>query len=213
MIAAHPVLTRFLQARCGVPESIIASTLRLYEEPQRHYHDVGHLVRMMDAAQHHGIALGRAQALALLFHDAVYVPGAPKGMNEQLSALLLRARVHAHVEPDVMAMASRIILDTTSHFPSHALSTVVLDLDLLGLAGPLEAARRDGELIYRENAHLVDGWADYAKRRSQFLQTLLDRPRILHSAELSHFEAPLRTNLQAIIDTPEVRWTGDDASP
>ncbi|WP_144629843.1 hypothetical protein [Bordetella genomosp. 13] len=204
MILAQPVAP-YLVAHCGVPDPIVASTLRLYEEPQRHYHNVDHLARMVDAAQAHGIALDQAQALALLFHDAVYVAGAPKGANEQLSALLLRARVHGLVDAGVTDMAARIIVDTTSHFPSHARSTVVLDLDLLGLAGSLDEARRDGELIYKENAHLVDGWADYAKRRSQFLQTLLDRPKILYSQELQHREKQLRTNLREIIRTPDVR--------
>lgn len=199
MPPTYPALRQFLLAHCGIPESIIEATLRRYAEPQRHYHTVEHLARMVMAVESHAIALTQAQTLALLFHDAVYVPGAQGGKNEQESCLLLRSLAREHVEPDTLDITARIILDTIHHIPTQAPSSVVLDLDLLGLAGPIAEVFRDGDLIFKENAHLVVDWDDYSARRSRFLQGLLDRPQILYSTQLRHHEDTLRQNLRDVI--------------
>lgn len=199
MTPNDPALKHFLLANSGIPESIIEATLCRYAEPQRHYHTVEHLARMAAAVESHAIALSQAQALAVLFHDAVYVPGAQGGMNEQASCLLVQSLAREYAEPDTLDIAARIILDTIHHIPTLESSSVVLDLDLLGLAGPIADVFRDGELIFKENAHLVADWGDYSARRSRFLQALLDRPRILHSAELRHHEEALRQNLRDVI--------------
>ena len=60
-----------------------------YAQPHRGYHDATHLDELIALAREHTPDLDEAEQLALLFHDAVYVPGAPRGDNERLSAALM----------------------------------------------------------------------------------------------------------------------------
>ena len=64
-----------------------------YAQPHRGYHNAGHLDELIVLAREHTPDLDEAEQLALLFHDAVYVPGAAKGDNERLSAVLMKATV------------------------------------------------------------------------------------------------------------------------
>lgn len=198
-------LLRFFVTHGRVGTSLVGAVLRRYAEPARHYHNVDHLARIVAAAGAHRLILTPAQALAVLYHDAIYRAGAPSGDNEQRSADLLRQELVGIAGPDVIDEAARIILDTRDHLPTGASSALVLDLDLLGLAGTPAEVSRDSELVYLENAHLVSGWEDYVTRRARFMSNLLQRPRILHSAALEHYEARLRANLQAVVDAEAAR--------
>ena len=62
-----------------------------YAQPHRGYHNAGHLDEMIVLAREHTPDLDEGEQLALLFHDAVYVPGVPQGDNEWLSAVLAQA--------------------------------------------------------------------------------------------------------------------------
>ena len=76
------------------------------------------------------------QALAVLFHDAVYVPGCEH--NEAASAALIETMVD-EVDDDVLRRAMQIVLDTCTHTPTTPDAATVLDLDLYRLAAPAEA--------------------------------------------------------------------------
>lgn len=198
-------LPRFFVMYGRLGEPLVDAVLQRYAEPARHYHNVDHLARIVAAAGAHHLTLTQAQALAVLYHDAIYRAGAPSGDNEQRSADLLRRELAGIADPDVIDEAARIILDTRDHLPTGASSALVLDLDLLGLAGTCAEVSRDSELVYLENAHLVSGWDDYMTRRARFMANLLRRPRILHSAALEHYETRLRANLQAVVDAEAAR--------
>mgnify|MGYP003333243837 CR=1 FL=1 len=62
-----------------------------YAQPHRGYHDTGHFDELIALARLYTPDLNEAEQLALLFHDAVYVPGAADGENERQSAELMRA--------------------------------------------------------------------------------------------------------------------------
>ena len=62
-----------------------------YAQPHRGYHDTGHFDELIALARLYTPDLNEAEQLALLFHDAVYVPGAADGENERQSADLMRA--------------------------------------------------------------------------------------------------------------------------
>src|ERR1041384_6418813 len=88
-------------ARCSTEMRLLAhrplvDAARLhYAQPHRGYHNAGHLDELIVLAHEHTPDLDEAEQLALLFHDAVYVPGAGPGENERLSGLLMRATVAA----------------------------------------------------------------------------------------------------------------------
>ena len=170
-------------ARVGVPLDVVEATLARHREPQRHYHGTWHVQDLFERARARRLRLGRAQVLALLFHDAVYVAGAPAGVNEALSASLLRQAAHGRdtlPAVDVEAACS-MIADTASHVARGDDASTVIALDLAGLAD--EPARFDawGELVWLEHRHLFAGEADprgaFARRRAEALATLLDTVR------------------------------------
>ena len=174
---------RALQSACaaaGVPADVVAATVSRYREPQRHYHAAWHVFDVFARAAEQGLALSRAQVLALLFHDAVYVAGAPAGQNEALSALLLRQAAHGRdaLPAADVADACTMILDTAGHVPSSPASHAVLALDLATLGdAPL---RFDAwtELVWLEYRHLFEGEADpkraFLQRRVRVLRGLLE---------------------------------------
>jgi predicted metal-dependent HD superfamily phosphohydrolase len=174
---------RAAAASTGLPVDLVDACVARYREPQRHYHAAWHVQDVFARAAAHGIALSRPQALALLFHDAVYVAGAPPGANEALSALLLRQAAHgrAALRADEVERACAMIADTAGHRPSSAESSAVIALDLATLGD--DAVRFDAwtELVWLEYRHLFAAEADprgaFARRRARVLGTLLESTR------------------------------------
>jgi predicted metal-dependent HD superfamily phosphohydrolase len=198
--SAHPALAS-LRA-LGMREETLAQVLGFYDEPHRHYHNRVHLREMFETATWMGCALTPAQALAVLFHDAIYVPGAARGSNETMSAQLLR--VYARGLPtEVVDSAYSIILDTAEHRPHSDSACLVLDLDLMRLSvAPADFERYSRE-VFAEQRPLVmiesdeEAWRFFLARRVAFFQRLLDRPAIFNLPEFREkFEAVTRANLR-----------------
>ncbi|MGN5478996.1 hypothetical protein ACTMU2_24605 [Cupriavidus basilensis] len=89
------------------------------------------MLEMFEQARIRGLALNPAQALAALFHDAVYVPGCEH--NEAASAALIGTMAPG-VDAATVQRAAQIVLDTRTHEATVAEAGTVLDLDLYRLA-------------------------------------------------------------------------------
>lgn len=202
---AKSTLQSYFCEATGLPAATVTETLERYEEVGRHYHSLRHLATIVATAKAHGIRLSPAQAIAVLFHDAIYQVGAPRGQNELASAELLKMQTAGHAETDVIESAWQIVLDTAIHYPSQEASFVVLDLDLIGLADSIENVRADGELVYLEYRDSVDGWDHFAAARAAFFREMLERHKILWSPELSAYETRLRANLKEVVANPALR--------
>lgn len=184
-----------------LPESVVLDVLYRYFERIRVYHSECHLRRIAQYVSDHKLMLTQAQAIAILFHDAVYIPFAPEGHNEELSALLLRITLaREDVAETVRIVAEQIVRDTATHIPTITESALVLDLDLLGLADSYETLQADSKMVYEELVPVIGTWEQYTEKRASFFKHLLGRPKILHSRELEHMEGRLRENLTRSID-------------
>src|SRR5207302_2035956 len=114
-----------------------------YAQPHRGYHGPEHLDELIKLARQLTPDLDEAEQLALLFHDAVYVPGAARGENERLSGLLMRAMVTAFDVGAVDLDRAHRIIEATAHAePPPAEAARVCDLDLWRLAAPWQAFQR-----------------------------------------------------------------------
>ncbi|GAB4469324.1 MAG: hypothetical protein OHK0044_11300 [Burkholderiaceae bacterium] len=202
--AGHPALAPLVAAGFG-PDRI-EQVLRFYDEPHRRYHDRRHLQEMFDASLALGLALSAPQALAVLFHDAIYVPGAARGLNEALSAQLLRVYA-GDVAAPLIATAYDIVIDTAEHVARSREAQPVLDLDLMRLAAPREEFIRYSREVFAEQRPLIlidddDGaWDFFAQRRVQFFERLLERPAIFCLPLFrERFEAVTRSNLRESIE-------------
>lgn len=198
--SSHPALSPLLSL--GMQAETLAQVLGFYDEPHRHYHNRVHLREMFETAAFMGCALTPAQVLAVLFHDAIYVPGAARGSNEGMSAQLLR--VYARGLPaEVVDEAVAIILDTADHRAHSAAAGLVLDLDLMRLSvSPADFERYSREVFSEQRPLLMieddeAAWRFFLARRIAFFQRLLDRPNIFNLPQFREkFEAITRRNLQ-----------------
>ena len=149
--------------------------IRAWDEPQRRYHDQGHLIWLLDEADRRA-ALIRDPAFvgyAIWFHDAVYQPGRPD--NETLSAYWARSSLtFDHALADRVA---HVIELTKQHEVGHAEgdAALFLDMDIAILGAPWEAYCAYAAAIRAEYPHIVD--PAFAAGRGAFLAKQLERSR------------------------------------
>lgn len=181
----------------------IDNVLREYEKPDRSYHDINHLKRMVKYAELFDVKLTLAQCFAIAYHDAVYIPGL-QGISELHSGLLFRNHwKNAFPNPYssiTVEIAERIIYDTRDHLiPSAFGSDLVLDLDLAGIGDNINDPhgaqfKIDGDNIRTEYQAIDD--VSFYKGRRQFLKNMLERPRIYHTHQFfTAFEATARQRI------------------
>ncbi|MWL91475.1 hypothetical protein [Cupriavidus sp. SW-Y-13] len=157
------------------------------------------------------VTLTVPQAMAVLWHDAVYVPGLDKGVNDKASALLMRDQMLRDGWLDFEAgcqiadSAASIILDTVEHVPSTEVAKIVLDLDLHRLAVEASIFEKHATEIYTEYATLLMRTPDPAlawrSGRAAVYESFLARDRIYHSDSCAIWEGPARRNLECGLRT------------
>jgi predicted metal-dependent HD superfamily phosphohydrolase len=176
---------------------LVAAARLHYRQPHRDYHNVGHLDELISLAREHTPDLDEAEQLALLFHDTVYVPGAARGDNEHLSALLMRATVAAlGLHGFDLKRAGRIIEATTHAKPPPSVAARVCDLDLWRLAAPWEQFERHARGIRHEYLHLHADEAAFWAARKAFYKIMLARSALFATAYFrDKFETVARENL------------------
>lgn len=183
----------------------LEAVLSRYDEPWRYAHARRHVLDAFGWAAAYRMPLTLEQSLALLFHDVVYVPGAPAGHNETMSVGLMqvfRPCVHGEV---AWPLVARIIDDTVSHQPSTVQSPAVLDLDLSSLGDDPVHFAAANKLVWLENRHLLQGpdaRKAYDTRRLWFLRDLAARAPLFRDA-LRDREDAARTNLERL----EASWS------
>src|SRR5215470_988753 len=148
----HPAFQPLIEA--GFAPGRLEQVLEFYDEPHRAYHDRQHLVEMFDASLRLASRLTAVQVLALLFHDAIYVPGAARGTNEMMSAQLLRVYT-AGLDRALVDTAFALVIDTAEHVARRPESELVLDLDLMRLAAPPLDFDRFSRQVFAEQRSLI----------------------------------------------------------
>ena len=144
----------------------------LYDGLGRHYHRLDHVcacLAELEALVNPGACDVEVAALALIWHDAVYVPGDPD--NEQLSGQLLMAVSRTRlgsVNIGVFERAYNAILVTQHHdgeaMGDHTIAAVVdIDLSILGCTEPRLLELR-GEGAARVRARERRGMAPRSRR-------------------------------------------------
>lgn len=190
-----------------LPESLEQLLRQAYADPPRAYHHFGHVLEVL--AHYHSVPDWDdpvSVALAVLFHDAVYVPG--RSDNEQKSAelaarSLAQHSISAHYDP---ARVQSLILLTARHGALHAdeldrdaARFLDCDMAILG-AEPARFAAYEQE-IATEYAFLPA--AAYRAGRARFLEKLLAAPRIYLSAPFhDRLEQRARANLRGALQHP-----------
>lgn len=168
--------------------------LAAWTSPDRGYHDLTHLVEVLD---HLDLLAGEAPEdlevlrLAAWFHDAVY-----EGLrdDEERSA---RWALEALADLGVGEEVARLVRLTATHQPEPGdrLGALLCDADLAILASGAERYADYVAGVRREYAHLDD--ATFAAGRTAVLESLADGELFHTEAGRARWEAAARANLTA----------------
>lgn len=196
----------------SLPGEQLVALRKAYASPPRAYHHFGHiedvLAHYRTVAEGPGWRQPREVWLAVLYHDAIYMPG--RGDNEAASARLAAehiARWWPHAGIDAQRVVDLILL-TARHGALHAADfdsdaaredvRHFLDCDM-AILGTASEAFADYDRGIAEEYRAVPRWL-YKIRRRRFFKTLLASERIyLSDFFRDRFEAQARRNLQAAI--------------
>lgn len=171
----------------------------LYCAPGRHYHDLAHLQRLLDARDQvvPDRELEPATIVALFFHDAIYVPGSRvnEAASRSLAVDLLRdAAATAAVTDRVAAL----VATTARHRSDDPQAQLLIDLDLSGLGGSTGEFQRLYDLVRREYHFFTD--AGFARRHASVMRHFVDTEHIYYTPEFrAAMEADARRNVEGFL--------------
>lgn len=199
----------------ALPDGQLQALSLAYASPPRAYHDESHVREVLrhydDVAAGPGWAQPDEVRLAVLYHDAIYVPG--RKDNERLSAQFAQAQIRQWLPGTAVdgARVAALIELTARHgqlAPEDVGDTPVdgdtrhfLDCDMAILgAAPAVFDAYDRAIATEYRGH-VPGWLFRTNRR-RFLKALLGRPRIFLSDFFhARYDAAARSNLRRAITT------------
>lgn len=189
------------QSPLPLSDALLAELRAAYAAPPRAYHSFSHVEEVAahfdEVARTSGWRQPGEVFLAVLFHDAIYVPGARD--NEARSAALARDAARRHLGASVLDLdrVEQLILLTARHgaldrteLDADAAAFLDCDMAILG-AAPGRYAEYEAA-IAAEYAMLPPEL--YRAGRRHFLGTLLARERIFLS---DHFHARLDARARA----------------
>lgn len=175
-----------------------------YDEPWRHYHTVRHLSDVVSYLVENidELEQPRPTLWAAVGHDAVYVPQAPIGVNEELSAQLMEDVLEQWLPEDEVRTVGRYIRATASHEvggDDYDLALLMdADMKILG-ANPQEYDRFERGIAREYSAYPREA---YRAGRAAVLGEFLSRPRI-YVTDIAYqaFEQKARDNMRTAIDS------------
>ncbi len=169
-----------------------------YADPPRAYHHFGHVEEVMEQHAIAPIEHPVETALAVLFHDAVYVPG--RHDNEGQSAELARRLVVKYGLPGDIERIAHLILLTAKHGSLERAEVDVdaalfLDCDMAILGASPERFAEYDRAIRVEYSQVPDEL--YEAGRKAFLSRVLAKDRI-YLSDFFHarLDAAARQNLR-----------------
>lgn len=189
----------------GCDEEVFRIARHSYDTPWRFYHAWSHIAACLAQFARQKFDHPRAVLLALLFHDAVYVPGDKD--NEVRSAELAERmlRYRSRVPESERRSVSRMILLTANHHSgAHDLSPdearlIDIDLCILGQAWPVYQEYMRG--VRKEYTPAVTTEFQYRIGRRAFLESVLRQKRIFMTDESAgRLEVRARFNIDREID-------------
>lgn len=178
----------------------IVQIQKMYEQPHRKYHTWNHITSMFDKIKELKLQVTNEQFFAILFHDAVYVPG-KSGENETKSALLAREFIIDNGIGNEICYnkVSLCIMSTVNHQSLCDEAIEIIDLDLMILAAEEDKYNEYAKNI-REEYSFVN-LITWKEKRTEFLNNMLLRKKIFLSVYFQELEQKARKNIRQEIDS------------
>lgn len=177
-----------------------------YTRPYKKYHNIEHISTMLTLDTKYFGETPDELWLAIVFHDIVYVPGAPADLNETASAMLLPTAwfsvVEEHMDKKLYDAARRLIMATSiaSHCTGRRgiggrYGNRIRDLDLFSLALPINEFMQQQAKIRAELWPIGMTAADHAKWLTDFAKSRKSKGLFL-TPELKQFNRSARSNIE-----------------
>jgi len=182
--------------------AVLGALCRRYCESGRAYHNLDHIMAMLDIVSDFGGTVHDdvAVRLAVWFHDAVYDPR--RSDNEDESAAYAMAVLgQGGAAPSLLLAIERLILATKTHQapPDDTDCQILLDADLAVLGASVSDYDRYARAIREEYAWVPE--EAYRAGRRKVLESFLGRDRLFHTLLLfNELEQAARDNLQREIE-------------
>lgn len=175
-----------------------------YDHATRHYHDLRHLLEVLDRIElltrQHDDELTDALVFAAWFHDSVY--DMRRTDNEEASARFARDGLSSHgVADDVVSEVARLVRITGSHRPESwdTAGATLCDADLAILAADPDRYADYLRGVRAEYHRVRD--AEFGRRRAEILRDLLDREHLFSTpAGRTWWEDQARKNVAAELE-------------
>jgi predicted metal-dependent HD superfamily phosphohydrolase len=152
-----------------------AGLVERWSEPHRAYHDMRHLLAVLEALdtllEADDAGLRRPVLLAAWFHDAVYAGKA--GQDEEASAALAADLLRGVLPPAEVSEVERLVLLTRTHAPAAGdrAGALLCDADLSVLGGSDRDYDAYTAAVRREYAHVPDD--EFTAGRADVVRHLL----------------------------------------
>ncbi|HSD88534.1 MAG TPA: hypothetical protein VLB44_13495 [Kofleriaceae bacterium] len=173
-------------------DELIRELEAAYQEPLRAYHNMNHIAELLGwfdtVADDIGWQDPARVYAAILFHDAIYVPGAKD--NEQRSAEWARRAGFG----DEVAALIEMTADHGKHTDATGDAALFLDCDMAIVGAPPAAFDAYNDAIAAEYSHVPRD--AFAAGRRAFLTSLASKPRIFATTYFhDRLDAQARANL------------------
>ncbi|MBI2473213.1 hypothetical protein HYV70_01510 [Candidatus Uhrbacteria bacterium] len=179
---------------CSQHQDLFSELMLRYQESQRHYHTITHLMSCFSYWQEceQRFQDSFAVALALFYHDAIY--DVYRSDNEELSANLWRSHGRKMgLSTLFIEKVAGMVLATKLHKTEDADTQIFLDIDL-SILGEQEEAFDQFECAIRSEYQWVPEDM-FRNRREQILREFLERDQIFYTPSFHSFERQARKNL------------------
>jgi predicted metal-dependent HD superfamily phosphohydrolase len=184
----------------GCDREVFRIARRSYDSPWRFYHTWTHIAACLAQFAEQKFENPRAVLLALLFHDAVYVPGDKDNeiRSAELAERMLRFRSSVP-ESEKRGVSHMILLTANHHSAGRRLTPdeaklIDIDLGILGQAWPVYQEYMQG--VRREFCPSVTSDFEFRIGRRAFLEQVLGQRRIfMTDAAADRLEAAARSNI------------------
>lgn len=173
---------------------------RYYDEPHRHYHDLGHVtfcLKNLDLVKDR-LPDPRAAELAIWFHDVIYRPGSRS--DEEDSKNWFFKNASGVLKEEIVADVCRLILATKhDHVPDNLDEQFICDVDLSSFGVDWKTYLADSAGLRLERADQSD--VEFYTSKIKFLTMLKNRERIFSTDFFREIlESRARQNIERYLE-------------
>jgi predicted metal-dependent HD superfamily phosphohydrolase len=128
--------------------NIDSTIMDRYNETHRIYHDINHIIFMLEECKKLGWLDNDELFISIIFHDIVHHP--LNKNNEELSVEFMRKTCHGVIDESVINKISVTIMDTVNHIPTQELSEMLIKLDLISFEKDPVTMLNNHKLVIKE---------------------------------------------------------------